>query len=106
MVGRERDFMQNIFSYSEYTLLPISISSFLDNLKSFDDTYLLAHATDFQDYAEEVFPSVRPASFLDKALGFSDTFMPLSNLKFLTYLKDFQDLFIAKLSMQDVLKNI
>jgi hypothetical protein len=102
VVGRDRSFMQHLFESPENTLLPASTSaSLLENLKSFDDVLLQARSVDFPDYPEEVFPSVRPHSAALKSDYFHDTFMPLSNLKFLTYLKGFpsDQLFIASLAI-------
>lgn len=82
--------MQHLFIQSEHILLPASaVSTLLESLKSFDDAVIIARAADFPDYSEEVFPSVRPNNLPHKAELFSDVFSPLSNLKFLTYLKDF-----------------
>lgn len=70
----------------------IDASDYIEYLKSFSDIYLAAIAQDFPDYDEEVL-----TNFYESDMGvYGDIFVPKTNLAFLNYVKDFNNVWIFK----------
>lgn len=115
-VGRTREFLSYtlnkyasamVVDYKTNTVANVATTTtttpefnFLNYLKSFNDISIFGLASDFQDYANEIYMTTRPFSFVNKSLGFDDFISPVNTQDFITYINKFKDLYIVSMAVR------
>jgi len=91
IVGRNREFMLKKISENCVPIISSDIKSYLRYLKSFGDVYILANPQDFKDYSGEIFPNFYTSA------AYEDYFLPSSNVDFINYLLNYNDVFVLSI---------